>query len=159
MIIEHQKVVGIHYTLKDNSGEVLDKSQVGNPLYFIHGMGSIILGLEEALLGKKVGDSFQVSIPPDKGYGEKKQDLIQLVDKSSFGDQDVQVGMQFTARAGDNAYNVVITEIANGKVTVDANHPLAGQILHFDVSIEDVRSATQDEISHGHVHGPGGHHH
>ncbi len=159
MIIEHNKVVGIHYTLKNNTGEILDKSQAGQPLYFIQGMGNIILGLEEALHGKKVGESFQVSILPDKGYGEIRQDLIQLVDKASFGNQEVQVGMQFTARAGDNAYNVVVTEISNGKVTVDANHPLAGEILHFDISIEEVRAASEDEIGHGHVHGPGGHHH
>lgn len=159
MQIEKHKVVGIDYTLTNETGQVVDQSKEGFPLYYIQGIGNLIPGLEEALEGKRTGDSLKVSIPPAKAYGEKQQEMIQLVDKAAFGDQPVEVGMQFTASAGDHQYNVMITDINETHVTVDANHPLAGQTLHFDVTVQDIRDASPDEISHGHVHGPGGHHH
>lgn len=159
MQIEKHKVVGIDYTLTNESGQVVDQSKEGFPLYYIQGIGNLIPGLEEALEGKSTGDSLKVSIPPDKAYGEKQSDLIQQVEKAAFGDQAVAVGMQFTASAGDHQYNVMITDVNDTHVTVDANHPLAGQTLHFDVTVQEIRDAHPEEISHGHVHGPGGQHH
>jgi FKBP-type peptidyl-prolyl cis-trans isomerase SlyD len=159
MQIEKHKVVGIDYTLTIESGQVVDQSKEGFPLYFIQGIGNLIPGLEEALEGKKTGDTLKVSIPPSKGYGDKQEEMIQKVEIAAFGDQPVAVGMQFTASAGDHQYNVMVTDVSATHVTVDANHPLAGQTLHFDVTVQEIRDALPDEISHGHVHGPGGHHH
>lgn len=159
MQISKHKVVGIYYTLTDNSGKVIDQSKEGFPLYYIQGMGNLIPGLEAALEGKTTGDNFKVSIAPEDGYGISQPELIQHVEKDKFGDQQVAVGMQFTASAGNNQYNVVVTQVTDTHITVDANHPLAGQTLNFDVKVENIREADADEISHGHVHGPGGHHH
>lgn len=159
MNISKHKVVGIQYVLTDDQGTILDQSRPEQPLYFIQGIGQLIIGLEEALEGKTKGTSLKVSIEPEKGYGPKDESLIQEVPIDAFGGQDVQVGMQFTANAGDHEYNVQVTSVSNGIVTVDANHPLAGATLHFEVNIEDVREATDEELDHGHVHGPGGHHH
>lgn len=159
MNIEKHKVVGIQYKLTNDKGDILDQSKTGSPLYYIQGMGNLILGLEEALEGRKAGDSLQVTVEPDKAYGHTQAELINEVDKDKFGDQEIQVGMQFTASAGESQYNVMVTAVSDTKVTVDANHPLAGQTLHFDVVVENVRDAQEDELSHGHVHGPGGHHH
>lgn len=159
MQITKNSVVGIHYVLTDTTGKILDQSASGSPLLFIQGIGHLIPGLEEALEGKIKGDKFQVSIDPDKGYGQKDSGLIQEVGKEAFGDQQVAVGMQFTANSGSNQYQVTVTSVSDTHVTIDANHPLAGEILNFEVEIDSVREATPDELSHGHVHGPGGHHH
>jgi FKBP-type peptidyl-prolyl cis-trans isomerase SlyD len=159
MIIAKHKVVGIQYKLTNEKGDVLDQSSTGSPLYFIQGIGNLIPGLEEALEGKQAGDTLQVVVEPDKAYGHSQPELINEVDKEKFGDQEIVVGMQFTATAGESQYNVMVTAVSENTVTVDANHPLAGQTLHFDVVVENVRDAQEDELSHGHVHGPGGHHH
>lgn len=160
MKIEHQKVVSIHYTLKDDNGTVLDSSEGRDPLAYIQGMGNIIPGLESQLLGKSAGDSLNVSIPPAEAYGEFDANQIVQVSRSQFeGVKDLAVGMQFTASGPDGNQMVTITKIENDTVTIDGNHPLAGMTLHFSVNIVGVREATADELSHGHVHGPGGHHH
>lgn len=159
MQITQNSVVGIYYVLTDSNGKVLDQSASGSPLLFIHGIGHLIPGLEEALEGKTKGEKFQVSIAPEKGYGVKDSELIQQVGIEAFGDQQVAVGMQFTANSGNNQYQVTVTGVSESHVTIDANHPLAGETLNFDVEIESVREATPDELAHGHVHGPGGHHH
>lgn len=159
MIIAKHKVVGIQYKLTNEKGDVLDQSKTDSPLYFIQGIGNLIPGLEEALEGHQVGDALQVTVAPDKAYGHAQPELINEVEKEKFGDQEIQVGMQFTASAGESEYNVMVTAVSDTKVTVDANHPLAGQTLHFDVVVENVRDAQEEELIHGHVHGPGGHHH
>lgn len=160
MQVATDKVVVIHYTLKNASGEVLDSSSGGDPLAYIHGNGNIIPGLEEALEGKVVGDKLQVSIEPEKGYGTHSQELVQQVPKRAFqGVGQVQPGMRFTAQTEHGPRQVVVTRVVGDMVTVDGNHPLAGQTLNFDVEIADVRDASQEELEHGHVHGPGGHHH
>lgn len=159
MQINKHKVVGINYVLKDDAGVILDQSKDGQPLYYIQGIGNLIPGLEEELEGKAAGDVLNVSIAPEKAYGIKNEELIQQVPLEAFGGQEVKPGMQFTANNGDNQYNVVVTAVSDSNVTVDANHPLAGATLHFDVEVKDVREATSDELDHGHVHGPGGHAH
>ncbi|MEW6060403.1 MAG: peptidylprolyl isomerase [Bacteroidota bacterium] len=160
MKIENNKVVSINYTLRNDAGEVLDSSDGREPLVYIHGMGNIITGLESQLLGKSAGDSLKVSIPPSEAYGEYDLSQVVQVSRSQFeGAPDLKVGMRFTATS-DQGYQVVtITNINDDVVTIDGNHPLAGKTLHFDVTVVDVRDASPDELSHGHVHGPGGHHH
>ena len=160
MQIESQKVVTLHYTLTDDQGAVIDQSDDGSFVY-MHGVKSIIPGLENALTGKKAGDELSVSVAPEDAYGERSDAMLQQVPKSMFEDQSqVEVGMQFHAQ-GPNGETLVVTvtEVGDDNVTVDGNHPLAGTQLNFDVKVIDVRDATTEEVDHGHAHGPEGHHH
>jgi FKBP-type peptidyl-prolyl cis-trans isomerase SlyD len=160
MQIATDAVASIHYTLTDDAGETLDSSAGGDPLAYLHGKGNLIPGLENALLGKQVGDRLQVKVAPADGYGEYNKALLQNVPRRSFkGVGNVQVGMQFQVQSPTGPLMVTVTRIAGDMVTVDGNHPLAGKILNFDVEITDVRVASEEELEHGHVHGPGGHHH
>ena len=161
MKVGKDKVVLMHYTLKNDKGEVIDSSDGGDPLPFLQGHGNIIPGLENALEGAKVGDKLDVSIKPEEAYGERMKDAIQEIPKSALkGIDEVKVGMQLQSQDQDgNAFLVSVTKIEDDKITVDANHPLAGQTLHFSVSIESVRKAETEELSHGHVHADGNHHH
>jgi FKBP-type peptidyl-prolyl cis-trans isomerase SlyD len=120
----------------------------------------LIPGLEKALEGKRAGDAVNVTIPPEEAYGVRDATLIQDVPRSAFeGIADIEVGMQFHAESNQGPRTVTVTKVAADTVTVDGNHPLADQTLHFAVQIIEVRAASQEELSHGHVHGPGGHHH
>ncbi|MEW5797496.1 MAG: peptidylprolyl isomerase [Bacteroidota bacterium] len=160
MKIENEKVVSINYTLRNDQGEILDSSDGREPLAYIHGMGNIIPGLESQLNGKSAGDSLKVSVAPIDGYGEYDLAQVVQVSRSQFeGVPELKVGMQFTASSPEGNQIVTITNINDDTVTVDGNHPLAGKTLHFDVTVVDVRNASPDELSHGHVHGPDGHHH
>ncbi len=159
MQISKNKVVSIHYTLKNNEGNTLDSSLGGEPLMYIQGIGSLIPGMEEGLEGKTKGDKLQIKVTPDKGYGLRNEELVQEVPRSAFGNQDVQIGMRFRAETPAGVQVVTVTEVSDHFVTVDGNHPLAGVDLHFTVEVMDVRNATPEELAHGHVHGPGGHSH
>lgn len=156
MQITRHKVVAIHYTLKNSAGEVIDTSDGRDPLFYLHGNGGLILGMEEGLEGKSKGDKFSLTIAPEKGYGIKDESLVQQVPRTAFGEQAVNTGMRFSTANGSV---VTVTAVGPETVTVDGNHQLAGVELHFAVEVVDVRQATAEEISHGHVHGPGGHHH
>lgn len=156
MQITKHKVASIHYTLTDNNGNVLDSSAGREPLTYIQGIGNLILGMEEGLEGKTKGEKFNLKVSPEKGYGVKDDALTQKVPRSAFGTQEVKVGMQFQTNQGGV---VTVTHVGLSEVTVDANHPLAGVELNFAVEVLEIRNATDEEISHGHVHGPGGHHH
>jgi FKBP-type peptidyl-prolyl cis-trans isomerase SlyD len=159
MQIAKHKVVSIHYTLTDNSGTTIDSSVGKNPLLYIQGMGNLIPGMEEGLEGRSKGDKLKIKVSPEKGYGKRSESLIQKVPRASFGNQEVKKGMQFQAQTQQGPTVVTVTEVGLQTITVDGNHPLAGVELNFDVEVMDVRQATPDEIAHGHVHGPGGHHH
>lgn len=160
MTIAENKVVTIEYTLKNDAGEVLDTSEGREPLVYLHGAKNIIPGLENALSGKTPGDSVSVRIEPAEAYGERDDSMKQQVPRDMFGDEEVQVGMQYHAQSPEGEMLVVTVIDANDThVTVDGNHPLAGQHLNFDVEVKDVRDASEEEISHGHVHGEGGHQH
>lgn len=160
MQIESNSVVTLHYTLKDNNGNVIDQSEDGSFLY-LHGAMNIIPGLENALTGKSAGDEFSVKIPPEEGYGVKQADRVQEVPKEMFDNSDeIQVGVQFHAQSPDgNAVVVTVTEVKDDVVVIDGNHALAGMDLNFSVKVVDVREASEEEVSHGHVHGPHGHAH
>jgi FKBP-type peptidyl-prolyl cis-trans isomerase SlyD len=159
MRIAKHAVVSIDYTLTDAAGAVLDSSEGREPLAYIHGTGSIVVGLEEALEGKDKGASLKVSVPPAKGYGERDASLSQKVPRAMFDVEKVEAGMRFHAQAEHGMHVVTVTAVDAESVTVDANHPLAGQTLNFEVKVVDVRAATEQELSHGHVHGAHGHDH
>lgn len=160
MQIAKHKVVTIDYTLTDDSGTIIDSSEGREPLAYIQGMNNIIPGLEAALEGKVVGDQLNVAIPPDQAYGERNDSLRQEVPKDRFdGAEDLEVGMQFHAQTEAGPLVVTVVGIEGDTVTVDGNHPLAGMTLTFDVKVVEVREASSEELDHGHVHGPGGHHH
>ena len=159
MQIAKNKVVSIDYTLKDDAGEVIDSSEGFEPLFYLHGCDNIVPGLEKALDGKRAGDQVQVSVSPAEGYGERDDSLQQVVPREAFqGIDDLEAGMQFRAESDEGQQIVTIMAIDGDEVTVDGNHPLAGVTLNFDVTVVEVRDATADELEHGHVHGPGGHH-
>lgn len=160
MQIEEKKVVGLHYTLTDDDGKVLDSSQEGTPLTFIFGIGMLIPGLEKAIEGKVKGDELKVSIKPEDAYGQRDDGLTQKVPKDQFDEgEEIQIGMQFQVETQQGALVVTVTEVTDSEVTIDGNHPLAGMNLNFEVKVDDVREATKEELDHGHVHGPGGHNH
>lgn len=156
MQITKHKVASIHYTLTNNEGKILDSSSGREPLTYIQGIGNLIPGMEEGLEGKSKGEKLSLKISPEKGYGVKDEALTQRVPRTAFGGQEVKVGMQFQTNQGGV---VTVTHVGLSEITVDANHPLAGVELNFAVEVMDIRLATEDEIAHGHVHGPGGHHH
>jgi FKBP-type peptidyl-prolyl cis-trans isomerase SlyD len=160
MQIGNQMVVTIDYTLTDDQGKVLDTSQDSEPLTYIQGSGNIIPGLETALEGKTAGDAVKVTVAPAQGYGERDEELVLEVPRDRFPvDGEITVGMRFNAQGAGGTHEVTVTEVDDKNVTVDANHPLAGVTLSFDVKIVEVRQATAEELKHGHVHGKGGHHH
>lgn len=162
MKIEKNSVVSMHYRLTDAGGRLLDSSEGRAPLVYLHGAGNIIEGLEKALEGKSKGDHVQdIVIAPAEAYGERDESLQRQVMRSKFPKtSQIQVGMSFHAATPEGGTGVVrVVKVEGDVITVDANHPLAGVELHFDVTLEDIRPATEEEIEHGHAHGPGGHHH
>ncbi|HEY9017829.1 peptidylprolyl isomerase [Thiomicrospira sp.] len=159
MKIEQDKVAQIEYTLTNSAGEVLDKSN-GQPLAYLHGHHNLIPGLEAELLGKAVGDKFTATIAAADAYGEKHEGMIQQVPSNLFqGVENIEVGMRFEAQSDQGVQSVEIVAIDGDMVTVDANHPLAGQDLTFEVEIMGIRDASAEELEHGHAHGAGGHQH
>lgn len=163
MQISEGTVATFRYTLTDAAGEVLDASAPGQAMPYLHGASNIVPGLEQALEGRSAGDTFEVAVLPEDGYGPHHPELVQVVPRQAFqGVDNLSVGMQFQAggAASDgDGMMVVVTALDGDNVTVDGNHPLAGQTLHFAIEVEDVRAATEEETQHGHVHGAGGHHH
>ena len=160
MEITADRVVLIHYTLKDDAGAVIDSSAGGEPLAYIQGHGNLVAGLEKALEGKPDGSKVAVSVTPDEGYGRHDSNLIQRVPKRSLqGAGAIKKGMQFQGRTDEGMRLFTVTAVIGDMVTLDGNHPLADKTLHFDVQVVSVREATTEELEHGHVHGAGGHHH
>ena len=158
MSITKDQVVLIHYTLKNDNGDTIDSSQGKEPLGFIYGTGAIIRGLETALESKREGDTFSVSIPPESAYGNRRDDMIQTVPITQFDDPSVvEVGAQF--QIPEQNLIAVVTACDKDNVTLDLNHPLADQTLHFDVDVVTVRDASAEELEHGRVHAESGHKH
>ena len=156
-IIAKDTAVKFNYTLKDDDGNILDQSPEGQPLAYLHGHSNIIPGLEQQLEGKSAGERINAVVEPVDGYGEYQELAVQKVPRDNFqGVEDIQAGMQFQSEAGGQVMLVTVTDVNDDEVTVDANHPLAGKRLTFDVEIQEVRAATEDELNHGHVHGAGG---
>ncbi|WP_374347149.1 peptidylprolyl isomerase [Chitinimonas sp.] len=161
MEIAKNTVVSLQYQMYDSAGEVLDETQDGEPMVYLHGGYDGIFPLvEEALHGKAAGDKIDVTMEPDDAFGEYDAELVRIEPLDVFP-EEIEVGMMFEAddpESGD-VMLFTVTEIADGKVVVDGNHPLAGKRIRFAASVLEVRAASAEELSHGHVHGPHGHHH
>ncbi len=154
LLVGDNMVVSIHYKLTDEDGAVIDSSEGTEPLKYLHGAGNIIPGLERALIGKTAGEEMKVVVEPQFGYGEYQAELLQVVPRAAFeGVDTVEVGMAFTAQAPDGAQRrIVVRDVSGDDITIDANHELAGVDLHFDISVVEVRAASEEEVAHGHVH-------
>jgi FKBP-type peptidyl-prolyl cis-trans isomerase SlyD len=153
MEIAKDHAVRFHYTLTDDEGQVLDDSRQAGPLGYLHGHDNIIPGLERAMTGHEAGDEFEVTVEAEEAYGQRDEELVEKVSASLFeGVDDVEVGMQFRAQGDDGEQLVTVVEVQGDEVTIDANHPLAGERLNFAVEITEVRPATESELRHGHVH-------
>ena len=161
MQVAANKVVSIDYTLTNAQGELIDSSSGRGPMAYLQGHQNIIPGLESALEGKIAGESLKVTVAPEEAYGHRDDALRQAVPRKMFEDADnVTMGMQFQTMSEQGGTQIVtVTGVDSEHVTVDANHPLAGETLTFDVTVVDVRDASEEEQAHGHVHGPEGHHH
>ena len=160
MKISKGKVVSMHYALRDETGEILDSSEGQVPLDYLHGYGNIIAGLEKVLENKATGEKLSAVIPPEEGYGIREESLVKNMPLSNFKDPNaVKVGAQFRADTSQGPRLATVTRVDDQNVTIDLNHPLAGQTLKFDINVVAVRDATEEELAHGHVHGPEGHGH
>ncbi|MFZ1756076.1 MAG: peptidylprolyl isomerase [Caldilineaceae bacterium] len=159
MPITKNSVVAFAYTLTDDDGAVIDSADTQNPLAYLHGHSQLIPGMEKALGGRDVGDQFSIDLLPEEAYGVYDENLTGAVPHSAFeGVDKVEVGMQFQMEFPGGLKVVTVTDVDPQHVTVDGNHPLAGETLHFDIEVVSIRPATKDEIEHRHAHGPGGAH-
>lgn len=160
MNITRNSVVNFHYRLYSIEGGELESSHQGDPVAYLHGHGGIMPGLEEAMEGRIVGETFTVDVPARKAYGVRKEDAQQRVPiKHLMTKGKLKKGMTVTINTSEGPRDVTILKVGKFNVDIDANHPFAGMDLRFDIELKDVREATQDEIAHGHAHGVGGHQH
>ena len=156
MQITDQKVVSFHYTLTNDAGAVIDSSTGGDPMPYLHGAENIVPGLELAMEGKSVGDKLKVDLDAADAYGEYDPSMVETVSADMFDGVDkIEVGMEFQVETPDaeGVMIVRISDVDGDDVTVDGNHPLSGQNLHFEVEITDIRDASPEELEHGHIHG------
>ncbi len=160
MNIAKDYAVEIEYTLKDNNGKVIDSSEGGEPLAYLHGYQNIVPGLEQELEGRGVNDEFNVSVAPEMGYGPRLEEMIREVPKEHLANiPELKVGLQLQAQTPQGTHLLTVVEIKDDVVVLDGNHPLAGEVLNFYIKVVSIRKASPEEIAHGHVHGPNGHHH
>lgn len=153
-----QRVISFHYHLTNTAGEKIDSSEMDHPLAYLEGVGQIIPGLERELAKLKVGDKKSIQVLAADAYGKMDKKRIIQVPADKFP-KNVKIGDQFHSKDDPHGMPLTVTHIADGKITLDGNHPLAGMDLKFDVEMVEIREATKEELAHGHVHGPGGHHH
>ncbi|MBI1363754.1 MAG: peptidylprolyl isomerase [Proteobacteria bacterium] len=153
-----QKVISFHYTLKDDKGAVIESSKGGEAMAVLTGSDSILPKVEKTLLAMGIGDKKSVKLSADEAYGPYDERLVGQAGRNELPEQ-LEVGMQFTAQQGAHMSIVTVTAFDDNVVHLDANHPLAGKALEFDLEVTGSRDATAEELSHGHAHGPGGHHH
>lgn len=157
MKIEHGKVAMIHYALKNEAGETIDSTHNDQPMGYLHGHNNLMPGLENALMGKDQGEKFTVSLAPEEAFGPHNELHVREVPKDQFDNlEGLKPGMHLQVKSQQGAQIVTVVKVTEENVTVDFNHPLAGQTLHFDIEVLEVRDATPEEIAHGHIHGAGG---
>jgi FKBP-type peptidyl-prolyl cis-trans isomerase SlyD len=157
MAVANKKVVSFHYTISNQQGEELESSREKQPMSYLHGYRNIIKGLEEAMTGREEGEQFQVTIDPADAYGERIESNIQRIPAKHFKEaRRLEPGQLVSIKTKQGPVQATVIKIGRFNIDVDANHPMAGQTLIFDVEVTGIRDASQEEISHGHVHGPGG---
>lgn len=156
MKITENTVVTLHFTVSTTDGTQIDSSRDGAPMEHLQGSQYLIKGLEDELEGKQAGDKFDITVEPPLAYGERHDELVQMVPKSMFEGMEIEVGMTFRATTDDGEQSVMIIDETDDDVVVDGNHPLSGVTLNFDVEVLHVREASEEEIAHGHPHGPEG---
>ncbi len=156
MKIENDKVVTMHFSVTDADKTEIDTTYGDEPLSFIQGSGLLVPGLEDALTGMTIGEKKTVALQAQDAYGERYEQLVQAMPASMFDGMEVAVGMQFRATTDEGEQTVIVVDVAQDSIVVDGNHPLAGIDLTFNVEITDVRDATEEELSHGHIHADGG---
>lgn len=160
MQISSNSVASFHYVLKDESGEELDNSKSGNPMTYLHGHNGLLPGLEAALAGKSAGDSFSVTLGPEEAFGEVRENSEMRVPlKHLQGARKWKPGMRAVVHTEQGHRTVTVLKVGHSMATIDTNHPMAGKTIVFDIEVLEVREASQEELAHGHAHGPGGHHH
>lgn len=158
--VADQTVVSFSYELRSNDGKLLDASDEGAPMLYLHGASNIVPGLEKAMKDKKVGDKFDVKVAPEDGYGERVGNVAVVPRAELPSDVELVAGMRVVAEGPEGEmFPLWIAKVEGDEVTLDPNHPLAGEELNFSVEISEIRAATAEELEHGHPHGPGGHHH
>lgn len=157
MKIEDRKIVSFHYTLSNSKGDPIESSREREPMSYLHGSGNIIPGLEKAMTGKAAGEQFEVTVEPAEAYGERNESGVQRVPAKHFKHMGrLEPGQPVVLQTKQGPVQVTVVKVGRFNIDIDRNHPLAGQTLTFDVEVTDVREATEEEISHGHAHGPGG---
>lgn len=160
MNIGPNTVAVFHYTLLNDSGEELETSRGGDPSAYLHGASNIIPGLEKAMAGHAAGDIFSATVAPEEAYGLRDPHRLQRVPvKHLLFKGKLRPGMVVQLNTSDGRMPVSVIKAGRHTADIDTNHPLAGQSLTFDIEIVEVREATEEEVAHGHAHGPGGHHH
>ena len=160
MIVEKDKVASFHYTLTNAAGEQMESSRESDPMSYLHGANNIIIGLEKAMQGHAIKDTFSATLEPEEAYGVRNENNVQRVSmKRLKGIGKVSVGQVLNLKTNKGQVQVTVLKVGRFNVDVDGNHPLAGVQLTFDVEITDIRDASEEEIEHRHIHGPGGHQH
>jgi FKBP-type peptidyl-prolyl cis-trans isomerase SlyD len=160
MVIEVDKIATVHYTGTFPEGEVFDTSEGRDPLTFLVGHQQMVAGFEDEMLGAAVGEKREFTLTPERAYGERDDGAIQVVPREQFPeDMELKVGMVMAAQTEQGPLKFSVADITEESVTVDFNHEMAGKTLRFAVEVVDIRDAAPEELSHGHVHGPGGHQH
>ncbi|MEX2365919.1 MAG: peptidylprolyl isomerase [Pseudohongiellaceae bacterium] len=160
MNISQNSVVHFHYILKDENGEQLEDTANGDPVVYLHGHNNLLIGLENALEGKTSGENVSVTLPPDEAFGERRDDSeMEVPTEHLMGANDWQAGMLAVVNTNQGQRQIRVIAVDGDKATIDTNHPLAGQTLIFDMEVLEVREASEEELTHGHAHGPGGHQH
>ena len=157
--IERGRVVRLHYTLRDDSGATIESSRGGEPLHYLHGSGQLLPALERAIAGRALGHAQTVTLAPAEGYGEHDPRGVVRAPRSALpADMEVGPGAEVQAETPEGPWTFLVVGVDGEEVVLDANHPMAGKTLTFDVEVIEVREATPEEVEHGHAHGPGGHH-
>ncbi len=162
MQVSADKVVSFHYRLSEQGGELLESSYEAEPTLYLHGHNNLLSALEAAMDGKQTGDKFSVSITPAQGYGERQEGATQRIPiKHLHNHKNLKLkpGMKVAVNTQHGPWDAIVLKVGKFNVDIDANHPLAGKNLDFELEIVEVRDASEEELAHGHAHGVGGHHH
>lgn len=158
--VEENRVVTLAYTLSEVGGEVLDRATESDPVVYLHGHGSLVPALEEALAGREVGEKFELELPPEDAFGPRLEEAERVIPRDAFPpDLELEPGLELALEDDGEAVPFWIKKVEGDRIVIDLNHPFAGRTVRFEAEVLKIREATEDELSHGHAHGPDGHHH